>query len=1095
MSVQGYFQRPTLWNDTIVFVCEDDLWSVDTSGGRAHRLTANPGRATDPHFSPGGRWLAFTSRDEGHFEVHLSVIEGGEPRRLTFLGADTRVVGWSPDGERVFYTSNSGQPFARSYQLGSVLASGGPATPFPWGPASSISFQPDGPGRVLGRHAWDPARWKRYRGGTAGQLWVDRDGDGEYETLVQTGGNVTRPLWVGERIYFGSDHEGICNLYSCDPDGQDLRRHTNHDTFYVRHPGTDGKRVVYQCGADIYLFDPEEGETRLVEIDFRTPRAERLRKFVNPYNYLESYDVHPKGHSLALIVRGRPFAFPHWEQSVLQLGERDGVRYRLAAWLHDGERLVCTCDRLGEEHLEVHWLDGSQEARTVKEDYDLGRLTMLLPSPKEDRLVAANHRNELLLVNLTDDSIAVIDRGQNERIGGFDWSPCGRWIVYSISVNRQNSILKLYSLDTEEGFPVTRPQFRDVAPSFDPEGRYLYFLSTRDFDPVWDNVFFELSFPKAVKPYLVTLRKDVPSPFIPEPRAPGEDLKKKDDKKKDKEKEKPPEEAEATEKKPEDEKKPEEDKKPLEIDREGIEGRVVAFPVPEGRYGQVEGLADQVLFTWFPVEGALSQEAHGGRWPAANGVLQAFEFKTQERKDLVHKVSSFSLSQDRKTLAYRSGFRLRVVQAGKKPEGTDENPGRKTGYINLHRLRVSVNPSAEWKQMFAEAWRLMRDHFWDADMSGVDWRAVYEQYLPQLSRVATRSEFSDLLWEFQGELGTSHAYEYGGDYAPEPSYPIGKLAADLSWDEEAGSYRVSHIVTGDSWDPSSDSPLNRPSVNVRVGDRLLAIDAQPLKAAQPPEELLVHQAGQEVMLTVQGSDDEKPRKVFVKTLRAETPARYREWVDINRARVHVATGGRVGYIHIPNMGPVGYSEFHRAYYSEVERDALIIDVRYNGGGNVSGLLLEKLSRRRLGYDVQRWGMPIPYPMESPAGPLVALTNESAGSDGDIFSHCFKLMKLGPLIGKRTWGGVIGIWPRHKLVDGTQTTQPEFAFWFEDVGWRVENYGTEPDEEVAIRPQDWNQGRDPQLERAIELALERLQASPPLLPDFSERPRRARPPTL
>jgi tricorn protease len=378
-------------------------------------------------------------------------------------------------------------------------------------------------------------------------------------------------------------------------------------------------------------------------------------------------------------------------------------------------------------------------------------------------------------------------------------------------------------------------------------------------------------------------------------------------------------------------------------------------------------------------------------------------------------------------------------------------------------------------------------------MSGVDWWLVLDRYMPLVGKVATRLEFSDLMWEMQGELGTSHAYELGGDYRPAPAYLVAHLAADLAYDEDAdgkgtGTWRFTHIVDGDPWDPESGSPLRAPGVRISAGDRLLAVNGRPVNATTTPASLLVNQAGLAVELTVAGADGGGKRSVVVSTLRDDRAARYREWVSTNRAKVHEMTKGRVGYLHVPDMGARGYAEFHRSYLAEVERDALIVDVRFNGGGHVSQLVLEKLARRRIGYDISRWGAPEPYPADSPAGPLVALTNEHAGSDGDIFTHCFKLLGLGPVVGKRTWGGVIGIDPRHALVDGSLTTQPEYAFWFSDVGWSVENYGTDPDYEIDIRPQDHVAGDDPQLDKAVALALAALREHRPLIADLARRPR-------
>ena len=426
--------------------------------------------------------------------------------------------------------------------------------------------------------------------------------------------------------------------------------------------------------------------------------------------------------------------------------------------------------------------------------------------------------------------------------------------------------------------------------------------------------------------------------------------------------------------------------------------------------------------------------------------------------------------------AIRFGRRLRLVKTGEKADERTEKdpPGRDSGWVDLSRLRVLVEPPAEWAQMLREGWRLMRDHFWRKDMSGSDWPGLYKRYAPLVDSVGSRSEFSDLVWEMIGELGTSHCYEMGGDYRPEPRYDIGHLGAEYEW--SGRGWKVKRLIRGDAWDEDGGSPLAAPGVGIKEGDVIVAIEGKPAAKETPPGALLLNRAGAEVWLTLAGR-----RRVSVKTLYDETRTRYRDWVDANRRRVHEATKGRVGYVHVPDMGPGGFAEFHRAYLAEVDREALIIDVRFNGGGHVSQLLLEKLARKRIGFDVQRWGQPMPYPGDSPAGPLVALTNESAESDGDIFSHCFKLMKLGPLIGKRTWGGVVGIWPRHFLADGSVTTQPEFSFWFKDVGFGVENYGTDPDEVVELLPQDLAKGRDPQLARGIDRALELLKKHVALKP--------------
>jgi tricorn protease len=1038
MAAQGYYRFPTIHGDTVVFVCEDDLWTVPAAGGVPRRLTSGLGEASSPCLSPDGRWLAFVGRDEGHPEVYVMPAGGGEPVRRSFQGATlTRLAGWSRDGRSILFASNGGQPMVKIVKLFSVDREGGVERELPYGPACTISFGPKG--TVLGRHGWDPARWKRYRGGTVGQLWIDRTGRGTFDRLIETGGNLSHPMWIGERIYFHSDHEGVGNLYSCGADGKNPKRHTRLDSFYIRTPSTDGRRIVYSCGADLHLFDPRSGQSRRIDIDWRSPRTQRRRKFVDGSRFFESVGPHPHGHSSALTVRGRVFSGGNWEGAVVQHGRPDGARYRLAQWLPDGKRLVAVTDETGEESLVLFGPDGA--ARHLGK-LALGRAIHLSVSPVKDQALVSNHRFELIHVDLATRKLRVLDRSEHGRIGPAAWSPDGKWAAYAFQETPHVGVIRLCEIGTGKKRRATTPVLSDFAPAFDPEGKYLYFLSCREFDPVYDSTHFELGFPRGMRPYLATLRKDLPSPFAGEPQEPpkaGADAKKK---------------------------KKEEG---FRIDLEGIEDRSIAFPIAEGRYEKIAGIRGGVLISAFPIEGSL-----GRTWmptePPAKGHLEIYRFEERKRETLLAGLTSFELSSDAKTLYYRSGNRLRILKAGDRPdEKTDRDPpSKKSGWFDFARVKVCVDPASEWRQMYDEAWRLMRDHYWVEDMRGVDWKKIGDRYRPLVERVASRSEFSDLIWELQGELGTSHCYEVGGDYRPEPRYDVGFLGADLEFDRKKKGYRIARLVRGDPWDEKGSSPLTRPGLNVREGDVVTAVNGRRVEERLSPRELLVHRAGQEVTLTLADG-----RTVTVKTLRSEQAARYREWVDRNRERVHERSKGRAGYVHVPDMGPHGYAEFHRQYLSEVDREALLIDVRFNGGGHVSQLLLEKLARRRMGYCVMRWGQPEPYPGDSPAGPLVALTNEQAGSDGDIFSHCFKLYKLGPLVGRRTWGGVVGIWPRHALADGSVTTQPEFSFWFHDVGFGVENRGTEPDVDVDAAPQDYAAGRDPQLDRAVEILLDLL----------------------
>jgi len=1055
VSDLGYLRQPALRGETVVFVCDDDLWTVGAGGGVARRLTAGLGEPSTPALSPDGKWLAYVSRDEQHPEVYLMPAEGGPARRMTWLGPDVMVRGFMPDG-RILFVTTQGQPFFRNYRAFALGVDGGLPELLPYGQVNHLSFGP-GNAKVIGRNTADPARWKRYRGGTAGHLWIDDDGSSHFRRMSELAGNITSPMWIGSRIYFLSDCQGVGNLYSCLPDGTNLKRHTDHEDYYARHASTDGRRVVYQCGAALWLFDAASDSTRRIDIRVPAHRTQAARRFVPAADHLEGFDLHPQGHSLALGARGKLFSFALWEGAVRQHGAAQGVRYRLARWLADGTSQVVVSDASGEERIEVIEAAGT---RTL--DWDIGRVIALAAAPKGRRIAITNHRSEVLIGDLDSGELKVADRSDCARSEELAWSPDGAWLAYPFWTSPRHCAIKLHEVAGARSHLVTRPEFRDSAPAFDPAGRYLYFVSVRTFDPVYDNVQFELSFPRAARPYLIALQADARPPFDPAPRGmrplhgDGEAGKGK------------------------------EEAPTLRIDLEGIERRIAAFPVPEGRYGTIAATPRHVLWTSFPVPGAHGRGGH----KEGPGRLEAFDFDTLRTETWVDRVEQFALSADSATLIIRDGRKLRALDAAHKPEkkeGAEHTPSRASGWIDLGRVRVSVDPRAEWRQMLREVWRLQRDHFWVPDMSGVDWAAVYERYAPLLERIATRGELSDLIWEMQGELGTSHAYEMGGDHRKPPSLALGQLAADLRLAGD-GSYAIEHIAAGDPWEAAADSPLNAVGALARRGERIVAVNGQPVSRETPPQALLVNQAGNRAALTL--AEGSSTREVVVSLLADEVPARYREWVERNRRWVHEASRGRVGYLHLPDMMSAGFAEFHRYFLAECDRDGLIIDVRYNRGGHVSQLLLEKVARRRIGYDLQRWGRPTPYPVESAAGPVVALTNEHAGSDGDIFSHCFKLMKIGPLIGKRTWGGVIGIWPRHALADGTETTQPEFSFWFNDVGWQVENYGTDPDLDVDNAPQDAMAGRDRQLESALAVALERV-AKHDSAPRFGPRPNLAR----
>ena len=1061
LKEKGYYRHPTVSGGNVAFVSEDDIWTVPLAGGTARRLTTGLGACSGPFYSPDGKWIAFGSAEEGHREIFVIPSEGGPIRRLTHLGSLATTVGWLDENTVLFRTDvldGLDMP-----TLATVGIAGGIPRSMHFGPATHIAI---GRKVVIERnsHRADPAHWKRYRGGTAGHFFIADTIDGEFRPfLTEVKGNLSRPMWVGERLYFLSDHEGIGNIYSCKADGSDLRRMTELRSYYARNPATDGKTLVFHAGADIYKLELASGKTEPIAIDYSSQRTQRQRRFVKAEKYLESADLSGDGRELCITARGQIATMGNWWGPTHWVGQKEGVRFRLGRWLDGDEKIVMVSDEAGEERLVVY--DREQRTARTLEKAEFGRADQLVVPPAGKKYAALkNHRNQILLADLEEGSVKVIGTNEYYSKSPMSWSPDGRYLAYTVASKPNTANIWIYDTETGEKHEATEPFFWDTDPVWDPGGKYLYFFSERELNPTYQQLQHNLAFNNVEIVCALTLQKDELSPLFPPIREPE-----KDDKEEKKKKDKGP--------------------KPVRIDFEGLKHRMVRLPAPAAEYHRLGASQGKVFFESWPVEGALGSSWRPGGAPEAKGEIHVFDLEKQKTESFLAGVSSFSISADGERMLVRIGNHLRVVKTSDKPkrfkhegEATEEK-----GWIDLDRMKLLVEPQAEWKQMIRETWRLQRDHFWREDMSKIEWKKVLELYLPLVARLGCRSEFGDLMWEMQGELGTSHAYEIGGDYRLEPKYNVGFLGARFAWDAPKQMFKIERIWRGDAWNPEEACPLRSPGVMAEEGDYVVAIQGRKLTETFTPYEALLNLAGEEIEVTLRRKSATKDEHFRVRTLNDEANARYRTWVEANKAYVHAKSGGRVGYIHIPNMGADGYAEFHRHFIQEYDYDGLVVDVRYNGGGNVSALLLEKLARKRIGIDQPRWFKPTSYPSDAPAGPMVALTNEFAGSDGDIFSHSFKLMKLGPLLGTRTWGGVIGIWPRHRLVDGGVTTQPEFSHWFVDVGWNVENYGTDPDIVIDNLPHHYRRGEDPQLERAVGETLKALEKQPPFRPVITEFP--------
>jgi tricorn protease len=1132
----GYLRFPHISNDLVVFVAADDVWLAPLAGGRAWRFTTDEAQAATPRLTPDGTHVAWVSAKDGSPEIYVASLADGTSIRLTYWGTSWAwVSGWTPAGE-VLAVSAANQPFfhyARARVLTTALSgSPGAERTLPFGPVSDLSLGPSGDGAggdgaaaagrgpdtaglltgKFGGFNDDPANWKRYRGGTAGRLWVGPatpvvsgapGAEGRIpgpfrRVLADLPAQFASPMIVSGRLAFIGDHEGTGNVYSCALDGSDLRRHTDHQGWYARQASTDGQRIVYARGGELWLLDDlQAAEPARLDITLGAPVRGRAPRLVTAEDHVGSLSVDQGGRASSIEVRGTVHWLTHRDGPARAVSVVPGVRARFPQVLGTDGQVVWASDADGTDTLEIGSGDPASPAgpaaapRRVAAG-QVGRITGLAAAPDASAVAVAAQDGRLRVVDVESGQVREIAASDNGVVTGLAWSPDSAWLAWSQPAEhpagsnlRPLRRLRLARIADGQVSDATDGRFTDTAPVFTLDGKYLAFLSLRDFDPVYDAHFFDLTFPYGARPYLLPLDGTTPSPFAPElggrpiggpadkgagtPAAGGEQASAggaADD-------------AAVGGDRPH--------VRPVPVETTGMADRVVALPVPEARYSGLRAVKDGLAWLREPVTGNLGI---GGAQPtddAPRPVLERFDFARREVCELAGEVDWFEVSGDGTRLVTSDHGKLTMIPAERKADG--DHPDDKIE-IDRSRARFLLDPPAMWRQAYAEAGRIMRHDFWVPDMADVDWDAAQDEYRPLLDRITTRSEFVDVLWEVFGELGTSHAYAY----APEGGAPAaapGLLGADI---ERIGdAWRLTRVVRGDTSDPRARAPLAAPGAGLAVGDVLLAVDGRPVGSAGPGP-LLTGAAGKPVELTVAPADGSRPRSVPVVPLRSDTRLRYLDWVSAKRGQVRELSGDRIGYLHVPDMVSQGWADFHRDLRTEMLRDALIVDVRGNTGGHTSELVVEKLARRVIAWDVPSGLIPATYPNDAPRGPIVAITDECAGSDGDIVAGAVRLLRLGPIVGARTWGGVIGFDNEHELIDGTQITVPRLAFWFEEYGWGVENHGVDPDVEVIMSPDDWAAERDTQLEAAVRLALEALQERPAVRPpDARTRPSKRRPP--
>jgi tricorn protease len=953
--------------------------------------------------------------------------------------------------------------------------------------------------------------------------------------LAGLAGQFFSPMLVGGRLAFLSDHEGTGNIYSCALDGTDLRRHTDHDGCYARNASTDGSRVVYHCAGDIWLLEDLRAgsEPRRVEINLGSPAAAREPVLVSGDDHLDDLSCDATGQASAVEVRGTVHWLTHRDGPARVLSAQAGVRARLPRVLAKTGQVVWVTDAEGADALEIAQGDDSGPALPAPPRRlaagAIGRVTDLAAAPDGSAVAVAAHDGRLHIVDVASGEVSELAVSDNGEVTGLAWSPDSAWLAWSHPGPTPLRRLRLARLADRTIVDVTDGRFTDTDPAFTLDGLHLAFLSLRSFDPVYDAHVLDLSFPYGSRPYLVPLAAATPSPFGPLPGGrPADDAKDdagrasgssagsqvadgagsggagpsdtgaRDSGARDSgASDSGASDSEAGDSAADghaagsgDVGKKDSETVTVVVDAEGLAGRVVQVPVPESRYASLRAVRDGLAWLREPVTGNLGEGGANLNDATPRPALERFDLRARKCTELEDEVDWFEVSGDGTRILLSDHGQLSVVPSGRKadPDSPDDRVS-----VEKSRARFIADPVAQWRNGYAEAERIIRHDFWVADLAGVDWDAALDAYRPLLDRIAGPSDFADLLWEALGELGTSHAYVRAASAgAGDNCDAVGLLGADLEPGPD-GAWKVSRVVPGESSDPRARSPLSAPGAGIQAGDAILAVDGQRVDPAAGPRPLLVGSAGKPVELTIGPAAGGPPRRAVVVALTDERRLRYQDWVAGRRRLVRELGNDRIGYLHVPDMVSGGWADFHRDLRGEMVREALIVDVRSNSGGHTSQLVVEKLARRVIGWDVPRGRHPSTYPQDAPRGPVVAVADECAGSDGDIVTAAIRTLGLGPVVGTRTWGGVVGIDSTHELVDGTGITVPRYAFWFSRFGWDVENYGVDPDVEIVMSPEDWATGNDIQLRTAIRLAQEALDERPAVAaPPTSDRPSKRRP---
>lgn len=1038
--------QPAISNTHIAFIYAEDLWVAGKDGSNPRRLTIDEGIESNPVFSPDGSLIAFNAEYDGNTDVYTVPVTGGVPRRLTWHPYEDAVRGFSPDGKKVLFVSQRNTFTNRLAQLFTVSVNGGKVTQLDIPSAFWATYAPDG------KHmAYTPLRdafeqWKHYRGGRISRIWLyDTEDHSVVEIPKPKGGcNDSNPEWMGTKIYFRSDRNGEFNLFSYDTGTKEITQLTHYEDFPVMDLSVHNGQVVFEQAGYLHIYDVTNGDVNRIKVGIAADLLELRPRFVSGSNYVRSASVSPSGARVVVDFRGEIVTVPAKKGDPVNLTNTPGVHENMPDWSPDGKSVAYFSDAGGEYALHIRNKDGDAPAKVIKPG-GTGFYAFTNWSPDSKKVSFSDNGRNLYIADITTGKVKKIASDERYGVGAFrnlfgDWSADSNWIAYTVITETHFERAYLYSLKEDRSYPLTDGLSSVSSPVFDPSGKYLYMLASTDAGPVvnwFDQSTLDMEMSSSI--YLVTLQKETKSPFAKENDV-EEISKENHDKGKDKE-----------------EDKDKKDTTPLVIDWDGIAHRIVDIPVPAGMYSDL-GIAK---------EGELFYLAGS---PHHNGPTMLHKYDLEKRKDEeVMAADTYTIAAKGEKMLYRTKGKWGITDTGKKPEN---------GTIDLDAIQVKIDPVAEWNNIFEEAWRVNRDYFYDPGMHGADWKAMKTKYRVFLPDVSCRSDLYRVMeWMFSELAVGHHRFGSRGDRMRNPEkVKGGLLGADY---EVAGNrYRFKKIYGGLNWNPEMRSPLTEPGVDVNAGDYLLAVNGKEVTARDNLYSFFENTAGKIVTLTVSATGNTSDaRKVKVTPVASEWALRNRDWVEGNLKKVHEATDGQVAYVYVPNTAGAGHEYFKRYFFPQADKKAIIIDERFNGGGYLADYYIDILKRPEQAYWNFRYGKDLKSPSASIQGPKVMLIDETAGSGGDFLPWMFRKFKLGKLIGKRTWGGLVGILGFPQFIDGGMVMAPNVAFYNEE-GFRIENEGVAPDIEVEQWPEQVIQGKDPQLERAIEEVMKELKANPP-----------------